>query len=367
MELAQKKNFQKTLLAWYRKHKRDLPWRKTRDPYAVWISEIMLQQTQVAAVIDYYLRFLKRFPNVDSLAQATEEDVLALWSGLGYYSRAKNLHKAAQAIVREHRGKFPKDPESIEALPGIGRYTLGAIASIAFEIPLALVDGNVIRVYSRLFAKRGSPKESKFQKEIWKIAEQLVSADSPGDFNQGLMELGATLCTPQNPLCLLCPVQGFCKGRLEDPEKFPEKKKGPETKLLERVAAVIEKDGKVLLTLSEENRWMKGLWQLPSLFPENGDSPAASLASLLKKMGLISSLSSPLKSHTHAITHHRITIHPFWVQNPQGKMKKEAATRWEWFSPSQLGETALPSADRKILQNFVKEKIGGKTGAKLLS
>ncbi|MBL7685536.1 MAG: hypothetical protein JNK65_05830, partial [Deltaproteobacteria bacterium] len=159
--------FQKSLLSWYHKHKRDLPWRKTKDPYAIWVSEIMLQQTQVATVIDYYLRFLKRFPSIQDLADAPESDVLSLWSGLGYYSRARNLQKAAQKIVLEHAGVFPQDPEQILKLPGIGPYTRGAIGSIAFDLPLALVDGNVIRVYARLNAWRGVPNDPIFQKKIW--------------------------------------------------------------------------------------------------------------------------------------------------------------------------------------------------------
>src|SRR4029453_3344213 len=187
-----KVNFQKDLLRWYRKHKRDLPWRTTQDPYCIWISEIMLQQTTVAVVIDYYHRFLRRFPDLRSLAEAKEEEVLTLWSGLGYYSRARNLHRAAQKILDDHGGKFPKDPEMIASLPGIGRYTLGAVGSIAFGHPLPLVDGNVIRVYARYFALKGSPKDSRFQKKIWKLAESWLHQGSPGDFNQALMELGAT-------------------------------------------------------------------------------------------------------------------------------------------------------------------------------
>jgi A/G-specific adenine glycosylase len=378
--------FQEHLLHWYHRHKRDLPWRRTKDPYKIWISEIMLQQTQVATVIDYYHRFLKRFPTIQSLASAKEEEVLALWSGLGYYSRAKNLHKAAQKIVREHEGKFPEDPETIQSLPGIGRYTLGAIASIAFDQALPVVDGNVIRVYSRLFALKGSPKESKFQKEIWGVAEEVISSPSPqpspargegekpksplprrervrervtlsktfssGDFNQALMELGATVCTPQNPICLICPIQKFCKGKLLGPEQFPEKKRGPETKILKRVALVIEKNKKVLLCLSEKHRWMKGLWQLPGGFSENGEKPENLAKQFLKEMGLVCKIVHPLKMHTHSITHHKITLFPYWGKNPRGQIQKDPFIQRKWFSISELDRVALPSADRKILKSF---------------
>jgi len=354
--------FPTTLLTWYHKHKRDLPWRRTKDPYKIWISEIMLQQTTVTAVIDYYHRFLKRFPDVRSLAEAPEDEVLALWSGLGYYSRAKNLHLAARQIMERHSGRFPRDPEAILSLPGIGRYTLGAIASIAFDHPLPLVDGNVIRVYARLFARKGSVKDRKFQKWIWKIAEQTISSPSPqpspsrergngspGDFNQALMELGATICTPQDPKCLICPVSELCKGRLLEPERFPGKKERPLTVRLKRVAAVIKKDGKVLLTLSTKHRWMKGLWQLPSRFSKDGESPEDLLKKLLKEMGLRYKNFSPFQVKTHAITHHKITIHPYAVEAPRGRIKKVAGIRQEWIPVDRLANFALPSADRSIL------------------
>src|SRR4030095_14795432 len=348
-------NFQKDLLRWYRKHKRDLPWRKTQDPYRIWISEIMLQQTQVATVIDYYHRFLAHFPDLPSLARAEEGQVLTLWSGLGYYSRARNLHRAAQKILAECGGKFPKDPEAIASLPGIGRYTLGAVGSIAFGHPLPLVDGNVIRVYARYFALKGSPKDSKFQKKIWKVAESWVPKRSPGDFNQALMELGATVCTPQSPLCLLCPVQKSCKGRLQGPESFPERKKGPETKALKRVAAVIEQNGKVLLMLSEKHRWMKGLWQLPSLFSENGEAPEKLARILSTRLGLKGAGIKGLPSPVPSTPHHRITVLPFRMEAKKAPFdakiceKGEPFEQKKWFSLSDLAQIALPSADRKIL------------------
>ena len=347
--------FQKNLLRWYRKHKRDLPWRQTNDPYKIWISEIMLQQTTVAAVVAYYHRFLKRFPDLRSLAEATEEEVLALWSGLGYYSRAKNIHRSARKILVEHAGIFPKDPEKIAALPGIGRYTLGAVGSIAFGLPLPVVDGNVIRVYARLFALKGDPKDSKFQKQIWEVATSHLSSRSPGDFNQALMELGATICTPQKPLCLLCPVQGSCEGRLKGAEGFPERKKRAETKTLKRIAAVIESEGRVLLTLSEKHRWMKGLWQLPSLFAENGESPETLTRKLIRGLGLSPAEVAPLPTYVHAITHHRITILPFRIhlkkagRGAQSSEGREPFEQKKWFLKAQIPQIALPSADRKIL------------------
>jgi len=226
------------------------------------------------------------------------------------------------------------------------------VASIAFDLPLPLVDGNVIRVYSRLLALKGSPKDTKFQKKIWKLAELLLSRRSPGDFNQALMELGATVCTPQNPLCLLCPTQEFCKARSLGPERFPEKQKGPKTKFLKRIVAVIEKDKKILLTLSEGHRWMKSLWQLPGILSENGESDDELLKALLKKWGLKPKNALRLPRHSHAITHHKISVFPYRLIDPKGPLKKQEGTTSKWFSVSELNQLPLPSADRRILKGL---------------
>src|SRR5229473_188176 len=205
--------FRKQLLGWFRQFQRDLPWRRTRDPYRIWLSEIMLQQTRVAAAIPYYEMFLQRFPDVHTLAAAPQEEVLRFWSGLGYYSRARNLQKAAQQIVAKHGGKFPTRLEDTLALPGIGNYTAAAILSIAFGKKLAVLDGNVARVLARLGAIRGDVRESQRWQTLQDNANFFLDPDSPGDWNQAMMELGATLCTPKLPQCLLCPVAQFCKGR----------------------------------------------------------------------------------------------------------------------------------------------------------
>ncbi len=352
-----KTTFQTALLRWYHKHKRDLPWRQTKDPYKIWISEVMLQQTQVASVIDYYHRFLKRFPDILSLANAKEEEVLTLWSGLGYYSRAKNLQKAAGQIVEKHQNQFPKDPKAILDLPGIGRYTLGAIASIAFDLPLPLVDGNVIRVYSRVFAIKGSPSDLKFQKQIWKIAEEMLpTSPSPppckgggwgrsGDFNQALMELGATICTPKNPTCVSCPIQKLCRARLKNPEDFPEKKKRNPVQKLTRVALVIRKGEEILLTRSQENRWMKKMWQLPSVFLREKEKTEEGLSTLLKSWKLNFQKTTPLPSHSHTITHHKIKVLPYRVE----VSKFHQDSNFRWISTQNIKNIPIPSADKKIL------------------
>jgi A/G-specific adenine glycosylase len=218
--------FCKQLLGWFRQFKRDLPWRRTREPYRIWLSEIMLQQTRVAAVIPYYERFVNRFPDVRALAGAPEEEVLRLWSGLGYYSRARNLQKAAKQIAAKHGGQFPSKVDDALALPGIGNYTASAILSIAFGEKLAVLDGNVARVLARLGAIRGDVRESRRWQALQKIADECLDPRSPGDWNQAMMELGATVCTPKSPQCLICPVAQFCEGRkLGIAEDLPDKRK----------------------------------------------------------------------------------------------------------------------------------------------
>jgi A/G-specific adenine glycosylase len=251
-----KRRFRQRLLNWYERNRRDLPWRVDRDPYRVWLSEVMLQQTRVAAVIDPYHRFLRRFPTVEKLAAARESSVLAVWSGLGYYRRARMLHAGAKRIVREHAGKFPGNAEGLRALPGIGRYTAAAIASIAFGEPVAVVDGNVERVLERVLG-RTLPGE-----EGWQAATDLLSRRRPGDFNQAMMELGATVCLPRQPRCLLCPVCDLCetRGELEKPGK------GISQRKREIHYALDCRNGSVFLVARPKHAsLMPGMWELPEI------------------------------------------------------------------------------------------------------
>ena len=254
---AKLKRFRTNLLAWFGEQRRDLPWRRTKDPYAIWISEIMLQQTRVAAVIPYFERFLVRFPCYESLAAASEEEVLRHWAGLGYYYRARNMQKAAKLMCE--LGEFPRDYDGILALPGVGDYTAAAVASIAFDLPHAVVDGNVARVVSRLLASNEG------RKQVVEIAGELLDRERPGDFNQAMMELGATLCLPKNPHCLLCPVAKMCKAReLGVQAEFPAKKVKAKNKDIERALFWIERRGKVLAwQRPADARLMPGFWELP--------------------------------------------------------------------------------------------------------
>src|SRR5271169_1659919 len=241
--------FRKQLLGWFRQFQRDLPWRRTSDPYRIWLSEIMLQQTRVAAAIPYYERFLERFPDVRTLAEAPEEEVLRLWAGLGYYSRARNLQKAARQIVQKHNGVFPDAPEETLELPGIGNYTAAAILSIAYGEKRAVLDGNVARVIARLEAVRGDLRGPKKWKKLQKTADTLLAANAPGDWNQAMMELGATICTPRSPQCLLCPVSEFCQARKQGlTDLIPEKRKKRETVPIALAALVmLDTAGRTLL------------------------------------------------------------------------------------------------------------------------
>jgi len=260
--------FRRAVLGWYDQHRRDLPWRKTRDPYRIWLSEVMLQQTRVAAVLEHYRVFLERFPNVEVLAAASEDAALAAWSGLGYYRRARMLHRCARQVVRQHGGCFPRDSETLLALPGIGRYTAAAIASIAFSEPVAVVDGNVERVLQRLIGNKliGINLTTP---QTWQHAQALLASSRPGDFNQAMMELGATVCVPREPRCLMCPVRKWCVTRGEVPRTEP-----PSRQTKKQIWCALEwrdgngsGNGKVRLVQRPcQASLMPGMWELPQSF-----------------------------------------------------------------------------------------------------
>ncbi len=279
--------FRANLLEWFARHRRDLPWRRTRDPYAIWISEIMLQQTRVAAVIPYYERFLARFPNFETLAEAAESDLLAYWAGLGYYYRARNLQKAAQVIRK--LGSFPSNYAEIRALPGIGDYTAAAIASIAFNVPNAVLDGNVSRVLSRVSNDATNIASPGGRKHFARLADSLLDRDSPGAFNQALMELGATVCLPVNPQCLLCPVADLCRARANATQnRLPVKIVARKNEHEHRTVFWIEQDRNLLVwQRAADSRLMPGFWELP-------EAPQFPIAPAGKSLG----------SFRHTITFH---------------------------------------------------------------
>jgi A/G-specific adenine glycosylase len=293
LDTADLPKFRDSLLSWFHTFQRELPWRKNRDPYRIWISEVMLQQTRVTAVIPYYERFLARFPDVESLASAPQEEVLRLWSGLGYYSRARNLQHAAQQIVARHQGKFPRQREDVLALAGIGEYTAAAVLSIAFDEKRAVLDGNVARVVSRLEAIRGDLREPKRWGNLQTSAERLLARESAGDWNQAMMELGATLCTPRSPQCLLCPVAQFCEGRrLGIAGSLPEKRKKRTVVAVQLVSVVLlDSKGNSLL--------------LPPPAILAGSKADDHIPSLVAKLWHFPTVSAPvnLKSAFHTMLH----------------------------------------------------------------
>lgn len=314
------------LVAWYARAKRDLPWRRTEDPYRIWVSEIMLQQTRVAAVLPYYQRFLRRFPDFRRLAAASEPELLAAWAGLGYYSRARNMHKAARQMVE--RGGFPRDYGGIRALPGIGDYTAAAIASIAFNLPHAAVDGNVLRVLARLTADAGSIGNGKTKRRLREIAEKLLDRRKPGDFNQALMELGATICLPKQPLCAACPWQEHCEARRQGREReLPLRSRRQAAVRLDRTLLVVLRKGRLLLwRRPADSTRLAGFWELPE-------------AEQLPKARLVRALGE----FRHSITHHnyRFSLAEARVADPPAGFC--------WVAVEDLGILPLSTTAKKAL------------------
>jgi A/G-specific adenine glycosylase len=311
-------SFQGRLLRWFRTHRRDLPWRRSRDPYRIWLSEIMLQQTRVAAVVPYYERFLRRFPTVRSLASAPLDAVLKHWAGLGYYSRARNLHAAAKQIVAQHSGRFPADYDTALALPGIGRYTASAILSIAYGAPLAVLDGNVARVLARLGAVRGDLRKPKRWRTLEVTAQTLLASRHPGDWNQAMMELGATVCLPRAPHCDACPAARCCRAfQMGIAEELPSKrlKRAP---VKVQIAAAILLDARDRTLLVKEPGKHDGvlfsrMWQFPAV--EAARDPATDLSRHLQaSLGLRNDGIFPLPHARHSVTFRSVTLHPFLVR-----------------------------------------------------
>lgn len=343
-------NFQQSLLAWYRRHRRALPWRARRDPYRVWIAEIMLQQTRIAAVLPYYERFLKNFPDVASLAGARQPEVLRLWSGLGYYSRARNLHAAAREIVTHHAGEFPRTLDAALALPGIGRYTAAAVLSIAYDVPLAVVDGNVARVLARIFAIRGDLRAPRRWRRIASISDQILAHSAPGDWNQALMELGETTCTPQNPRCADCPAARHCRARARNlTGKIPAPRVKPKTIRI-RIAAAILRDprGRTLLVRdpgTHDEVLFSRMWQFPAV--EVSRNPRGELESHLRASLALNGAPFTLKAlpaARHGVTFRNVTLLPFLVQLPRLPKLPRARS----LPLHELQRLPISSATRKI-------------------
>ena len=328
------------LLPWYQKNKRDLPWRRTRDPYAVWISETMLQQTRVTAVIPYYEKFLKHFPTVEALAHAPLPQVLRLWSGLGYYRRAENLREAARQITRRHAGKIPQDFTQLKALAGIGDYTAGALLSIAFGKPYPAIDGNVRRVLSRLLRITD-------ERKLRAIATELVPAERPGEFNQALMELGATICTPKNQRCSRCALNSLCASRSSPDAAVLGSRTPVKFKHVIWPIAIVRRGGKILLRRRGANGLLAGLWELPGGELTGKESLASLFRRELNGVTLPLARRKKLGEIGHAITHRRIRAPIYIFELVDKSQITLPGSRWRWVAPAKLPEHAISSMTAK--------------------
>ncbi len=374
------------LLDWFVDNARDLPWRRTSDPYRIWISEIMLQQTQVATVIPYYQRFTELFPTVADMAAADEQDLLKLWEGLGYYRRARSMHQAARAVVQRHNGKFPTDFDSVLALPGIGRYTAGAILSISRGKRLPILEGNTVRVFSRWVALQAPPSQTESNRLLWQIAESMLpKADQqddrsskssarpdarthgrgPGAFNQAAMELGALVCTPKNPRCDCCPVKGNCRANREGLQnEIPGKVKNIAYEDRTEFALIIASQAKredadpdatqyLIRPLPDGGRWA-GLWDFPRTLDQTFESVETATTFLSQTVGCALSPGIKLKSIKHAVTKYRITLHVHVASCPKARHK--IASPWRFVSLPEMAELPMSVTGRKIANFLAKQR-----------
>jgi len=344
MAAATSDTFTTLLTSWFKKNQRGLTWRLTRDPYRIWISEVMLQQTQVATVIPYYEKFLEAFPSLPQLAKAPEEQILHLWSGLGYYSRARNLHRGAQYLLEVHQGIFPQTREALLKIPGIGPYTAGALLSIAFNLKEALVDGNVERVFSRYYgftAPIDTPSAKKF---FWTQAERLVTqASSPRLFNQGLMELGSLVCTKANPQCGICPLAASCMAFKKNlTGKLPFKKTKRPYESLHQIKFIFEKKGKWWLKKNGLEDWWSGLWDFPTYTVPEGMPPLKGIEKVLKQYQPVAW--KELSHVKHTVTHHKLQVIPLYL-----RVRQAPPFEGQWFPPEEISQLPVSALVKKII------------------
>ncbi len=345
------RQLRRQLLGWFARASRELPWRKATDAYAIWVSEAMLQQTQVETVKPYFERWMQQFPNLRILAEASEADVLRAWQGLGYYSRARNLRKAAICVVRDHGGQLPRTPADLRLLPGIGPYTAGAIASIAFGERAALVDGNVNRVLSRIFAVEGYVGTPRHDRKVWRLAEELVPETRPGDFNQALMELGALICKPVSPKCPACPLQAGCHSNsAERASRWGRKPPRKKATLVNMAAAIISHRGRVLVVQQPKDaaRWA-GMWQFPCVELEASEGVESGARRAARAwVDLEVTARRPLPPVVHSVTRYRITLTPVECRTRRVKLRPKGRTAACWLSAEQLEDRAMPAAHARI-------------------
>jgi A/G-specific adenine glycosylase len=342
---------QAALLSWAQGRRMHLPWRGETDPYRIWVSEIMLQQTRAAAVAPYYLRFLERFPSVQALASAPLDEPLRLWEGLGYYARARSLHAAAQIVMTRHAGSLPGDITALRALPGVGAYTAGAIASLAFGVATPALDGNGRRVLTRLGAIPGDAASPAVHRRLWDLARRVLPAEVPGAFNLALMDLGAEVCTPRSPHCAACPWSPHClalAGGLVG--QLPEHTARQPLPHCDMVAGLIWRGDQVLIARRPASGLLGGLWALPGGRRLEGEPlDSALIRAVRESLGVMVTIGATILAVRHAYTHFRITLHAFQCLCASGEPQPLAYDAWRWVSPSDLPSFAFPVTDRKVI------------------
>lgn len=351
-EPAVRRRLRSRLLAWFSRHHRDLPWRHSRDPYRIWVSEVMLQQTQVVTVIPYFDRFLRAFPTLSDLAAAEVQDVLRLWEGLGYYRRARDLHQAARRLAAEHDGRIPDDPEALRGLPGLGRYTLGAVLSQAFDRRLPILEANSLRVLCRLFGITDDPRRGPAHRWLWKLAEVLLPMRRVGEFNQALMELGALVCTPAAPRCPDCPMAADCTARrLGLQAEVPLRATLPRTVEVQEAAVVVRRGDRVLLARRPESGRWAGLWEFPHGPLRPGEAHEEGAARLLGELtGLHASLGPELMTVRHGVTRYHITLVCFEARYRKGVFRSSFYPQGSWIEPARLQDYPVSAAQRRLAQ-----------------
>jgi len=352
-----KDNAAQDLLYWYRQNKRDLPWRNSDSPYEIWVSEIMLQQTRVNTVIPYYLRFLEAFPTVYDLAAADQQQVLKLWEGLGYYSRGRNLHQAAKMVVEEFDGNIPDEYESITQLKGIGPYTAAAVLSIAFHKNHAVVDGNVIRVFARYYGIDDDIRSGKTKKKIQSLADNLIPDENPGDFNQAVMELGATVCTPSRPDCDKCPLSVDCVAyQTVQTDSIPYKspaKKVPHHHI--GVGLIVNQKSELLISLRPNDAMLGGLWEFPGGKQENNESIEETVRrELEEELGVTVEVFDKFIKIKHAYSHFKITLHAYWCTIKSGNPKPIFGKEIKWVSLGEIDRFPFPKANKTLIERLHK-------------
>ncbi|EKD93459.1 MAG: hypothetical protein ACD_28C00145G0004 [uncultured bacterium] len=352
------KEIQKKLLRWFAEYQRPLPWRQTYDPYQVWISEIMLQQTQVKIALPYFDRWMKALPTIHAVAQADEQTVLKLWEGLGYYSRVRNLQKAARVIVDEHGSVFPSRYEDILKLPGIGKYTAGAIASIAFNQEKPIVDGNIIRLMARLLDYRENTRKPEALNVFWEKAQEWIPKGEARNFNQSMMEFGALLCTPKAPACGQCPLQRNCGAfKAGTVEQLPNRGRATERVDLKVAVAIIQRLNKIFIQKRTAKGLMQGLWEFPGGKVEVGESTVEALHREIKEeLGITVTAVTPFLQLKHAYTKYVVDLHCFTAEYEEGEVQLTAASEHQWVELEELSQFPFPAANTKIIDALVRAK-----------